>query len=152
NPNKGNTSECKPGSKHAFVVHGLWPQFETGMGPMSCSQVPLDADSKKLGAEIFADPGLVQHEWGKHGTCTGLSPHDYFTSVSTAANTIKVPDKYKSLSSPLQASPQDIVKDFAATNSAPATAFRVTCRSGELQELDACFDKDLHLRACGKVN
>ena len=35
--------------KHfGFVVHGLWPQSEAGMGPMSCPSDPVGSDEPQL--------------------------------------------------------------------------------------------------------
>src|ERR1017187_8213226 len=32
----GNAAECGLGNKVAFVVHGLWPQSDSGRGPENC--------------------------------------------------------------------------------------------------------------------
>src|SRR5579864_1709688 len=32
-----HSSECKPGGHVTFVLHGLWPQANTGAPPMSCA-------------------------------------------------------------------------------------------------------------------
>ena len=35
-------------------------------------------------------------------------------------------------------------------NGAPEGSFKVSCKSGALVEIDACFSKDFKYRACGK--
>jgi len=31
--------------------------------------------------DVMPSPGLIFHEWDRHGTCSGLSPHAYFEAV-----------------------------------------------------------------------
>jgi len=151
NPQKSGSNECSSGNKFGLVVHGMWPQFESGLGPMSCSGPSLDSDSKKIATQVMPDAGLAQHEWEKHGTCSGLSAHDYFTHIVTAFHSVKIPSEYQNLSQTINTTPQNVVQDFAKANNVSPDVFRVTCRSQELQEVDVCLDKNFQFRACGKV-
>ena len=70
-----------------FTLHGLWPAAE------SCPGKPFsDALVKDLLPEMKVDwlscpekggdnEGFWSHEWQKHGTCSGLSEHDFFAAA-----------------------------------------------------------------------
>ena len=74
-----NRQQCDIGRPYAFVVHGLWPQFERGF-PADCDTAEREVDNDTLRSlyDIMPSSGLIRHEWRKHGTCSGLSQHDYF--------------------------------------------------------------------------
>lgn len=64
--------QCAGDRPFHFVVHGLWPQFHRGF-PEYC-QVPAgDLERRTVNAmlDIMPAPGLVRHQWAKHGTCSG---------------------------------------------------------------------------------
>src|SRR5690606_36554500 len=79
-----NDPQCA-GRPFAFVVHGLWPQYERGF-PEYC-RVPAPRLNRSIvGAMLDVMPSqrLIYHQWDKHGTCTGLSPNSYFENVRKA--------------------------------------------------------------------
>ena len=149
---KKDPRECGAGRHVGFVVHGLWPQGETTRGPEKCgpaspvSQAVVQATLKYVPTE-----SLIQHEWAAHGTCSGLSAADYFAALRKARDSITLPGDLKEPSRKLQFSPAQLESAIAAANpSFPKTAFRTSCyRSGELQEVRICLNKDLSPRACG---
>src|SRR5438105_8337788 len=70
---------------YAFVVHGLWPQYETGF-PEYC-QVPaprLDRNIVSSMLDVMPAPRLIFHEWDRNGTCSGLTPRSYFDTIRKA--------------------------------------------------------------------
>src|SRR5258707_11790452 len=88
--------ECGPGKRLGFVVHGLWPQTETGRGPQNCGAAsPLPADLVQTMLKYFPTASLIQHEWQTHGTCSGLSAADYFAAVRTARDGLKIPSQFQ---------------------------------------------------------
>jgi ribonuclease T2 len=75
--------ECQTGAHRPLVIHGLWPErHEPRTYPQDCPAPPLDLDSA-LALEL-ADfmPGVTEHldehEWRKHGGCSGLGDYEYF--------------------------------------------------------------------------
>jgi ribonuclease T2 len=143
--------ECGAGRHVGFIVHGLWPQGESGRGPERCgSASPVSGDTVRVMLNYIPTESLIQHEWANHGTCSGLSAADYFAAVRKARDAVTIPDDLKQPAQPLQLSPAEIESRLAAANPRfPKEAFRVSCyRNGELQEARICFNKDLSPRAC----
>jgi len=143
--------ECGTGRHIGFVVHGLWPQDDSGQGPQNCG--PASPVSQAIINTMLAyipTPSLIQHEWATHGTCSGLSTADYFAAVRKARDSVKIPTELNQPSQQLQLSPADLASKAAAQNpSFPKDAFRTSCyRDGELQELRVCFNQDLSPRSC----
>jgi ribonuclease T2 len=146
-----NSSECRAGNHTAFVLHGLWPSADAGAPPMSCKRAsPVSAATVRHMLEYFPSKGLIQHEWDKHGTCSGLSAQDYFAQAEQAYKQAKIPDKYSNLDRPEKISVSEIEQDFAEANHAPQDAFRLSCHAGALVAVEACLDKDLKYQACPK--
>ena len=145
-----NNRECGTGNHVGFIVHGLWPQFNNGGFPKQCAPAsPVASDIVNRMLPIMMDAGLIQHEWRDHGTCSGLSPSAYFDSIRQVFGTVRVPDTYKTLSKEIQVNPPDVEAAFRAANpGVPATAYRVACSGGELNEVRICYGKDLKPQAC----
>lgn len=75
----------------SFILHGLWPQPSTeqycdvpkGVSDRKRSPVPLPDDVTDRLQTMLSDPSLMTtHEWYAHGTCSGVTPPEYF-SVAT---------------------------------------------------------------------
>jgi ribonuclease T2 len=144
-----HSSECRIGGHQAFVLHGLWPQASSGQPPMSCSNAsPVAADTVDHMLNFMPSRSLIQHEWQKHGTCTGLSAQDYFAQAEQAFTHVQVPPQYRSLEHEQQFSVPDVEKSFAQANHAPLESFRVSCYAGSLVSLEVCVDKNLQYRSC----
>ena len=142
--------ECAPGRRVGFVVHGLWPQLDNGDHPSQCAKArPVAQDIVKGTLPYIPDPGLIQHEWRDHGTCSGLSPAAYFDTVRRAADSVKIPDEFRQLNQRITDSPRDIAAKFVAANPGLRDSIRVTCSGGELAEVRVCLGKDLSPHACG---
>jgi len=93
--------------------------------------------------------GLIQHEWAEHGTCSGLSPRDYFGQAELAFKRVQIPEQYRSFPRAQEFRVSELKQAFAKTNhTAPAT-FRVSCHGSELVNVEACLTKDLQFRDCG---
>ncbi|MCU1339575.1 MAG: ribonuclease [Bryobacterales bacterium] len=146
-----NPRECGQGRHVGFVVHGLWPQGESGRGPERCGSVsPVSQDLVRFMLNYVPTESLIQHEWADHGSCTGLSAGDYFSLIRKARDSIALPDELKAPTREVRLSPEEIAAKLAAANPGyPPGAFRVSCyRDGELQEVRICLNKDLSPRTC----
>jgi ribonuclease T2 len=145
-------AECHGPRRFGFIVHGLWPQYEKGW-PENCDvhlQVPDNVVSGI--SDIMPARGLVYHEWSAHGTCSGLSPADFFALVRRAYTGITVPVSLSGASREIERSPDDIAAEFVhASPALTAQSVVVTCsRQGapRLREVHICLDRDLKARAC----
>jgi ribonuclease T2 len=146
--------QCDAGRRLGFVVHGLWPQYERGY-PSNCAAdrgAPRSAIEQT--GDLYPDPGLARHEWRTHGTCSGLSPSAYFGAVARARAMVTIPDPLVDLGGPGQTTPQNLERAFTAVNPGlRADMMAVGCRSGALQEIRICLDRDLRgFRTCPEVD
>ena len=86
-------SECRTDTHRSLVIHGLWPErFEPRTWPRDCPAPPLQLDA---GLELrLADlrPGMAadlhEHEWRKHGGCSGLDDDLYFSRALELAREV----------------------------------------------------------------
>ena len=91
---------------------------------------------------------MIQHEWAKHGTCSGLSTKDYFAAIEKLYTGLNVPDDFKKPADTESTSPGDIESKFASANNASKEAFRVSCPQNEFSAVEICLSKELQYLAC----
>ncbi|MEL7275780.1 MAG: ribonuclease T, partial [Pseudomonadota bacterium] len=58
--------QCDPRHDHGFILHGLWPQYESGY-PEYCRSSLRDPSRRQTGAmeDIMGSGGLAWHQWKK---------------------------------------------------------------------------------------
>lgn len=90
--------QCRSGRRYAFVVHGLWPQFERGF-PQDCDtdEKQVDDVASRSLYDLMPSAGLIGHEWREHGACSRLSQTDYFQVLRMAREKIVIPSEFRSL-------------------------------------------------------
>ncbi|MGC1461696.1 MAG: ribonuclease T [Terracidiphilus sp.] len=144
-----SATECA--AHAAFVLHGLWPQNTNGTYPESCSTAPGPADPGQF-KDIYPDPGLLQHEWQTHGTCSSLSADAFFQTARSAVRSITIPPTLATLTSQTSLPPNQIVALFTASNpSIPPESFAVSCGHNYLTAIEVCLDKSLHPIPCNSI-
>ena len=152
-PNRARDRQCG-GRPFSFVVHGLWPQYERGF-PSYC-QVPAPRLDRRIVGEmldLMPSPSLIFHEWDRHGTCSGLSPHVYFETVRKARAVVKIPSEYLALSNPITVTPDEVAVAFVKTNPGlPRGAVAVSCDGRRLTEVRVCLGKDFSFHDCGETS
>jgi ribonuclease T2 len=130
---------------YAFVVHGLWPQYDHGF-PQSC-EIPAPRLNRGIVADmldLMPAPHLVYDEWDKHGTCSGLSPRAYFDAVRRARAVVKIPPDYSELKTPLAVTPDAVAAAFIKANPGlTSQAIAVECDHRRLTEVRLCLAKDI---------
>jgi len=150
--NRAQDQQCS-GRPFAFVVHGLWPQYEHGF-PSFC-QVPAPRlDRRIVGSvlDLMPSPRLVFHEWDRHGTCSGLTPHAYFETIRKARAVVKIPDDYLALPQTRTVSAADVATAFVEANpNLSRDDFAVLCDRKRLTEVRLCLTKTFAFRACPEV-
>jgi len=137
--------QCAVGAAQGFVVHGLWPENSNRPYPSDCSDPGYIAGSALRETHgLYPAEGLARYEYRKHGTCTGLSPENYFHAVKYARERLTVPEILRAPHDALTLAPREIESAFVAANPALTSAnFAVTCSHGELIDLRVCVAKDL---------
>jgi len=151
-PNRRADPQCA-GRPYAFVVHGLWPQYERGF-PSYCKVPAPRLDRATVGSmlDLMPSPRLVFHEWDRHGTCSGLSPHAYFETVRKARAVVKIPDEYLSLAAPVTVTPATVTDAFRKANPGLASdAIAVACDKKRLTEVRVCLTREFGFRDCPEV-
>lgn len=89
-----------------FTIHGLWPQYYAGSYPADCTTEAFDVSVvNALGYNNFLEhwpnvqyaesdpnyPSFWEHEWTKHGTCSGLTQANYFQNALNVLKTYPTP-------------------------------------------------------------
>lgn len=146
----GRTStECDPNKHIGLVVHGLWPQYDNGKWPQDCTSTPpVSTATVNHMLPIMPGKQLIQHEWAKHGTCSGMTVNDYFAAIEKLYTNLSVPADFKQPSESSNTTASDIEAKFASANNAPKGAFRVSCPQNDFSAVEICLTKDLSYQAC----
>lgn len=147
----GDRHQCQ-GRGFGFVLHGLWPQFDTGGYPQECTAgVSLDGAAEGAGSTLYPSPKLMRHEWERHGTCSGLSPVEYFRTADRALAAVHIPSMFQAPRADQQLPPDQVLAAFHAANPAfPPHAMTVACNRDALSEVRICLARDLQPRTCGR--
>lgn len=148
-------AQCSTATPHGFLVHGLWPQYETGYPEYCPSSYPRGLRRSTLDAisSIMPSAGLARYEWRKHGMCSGLSEAAYFGLMLKAAEKVAVPPALRRTGSQRMLSPDAIEAAFVSANPGlRRDGIAVTCSARKLVEVRVCLTKDLQFRRCLDVD
>jgi ribonuclease T2 len=151
--NGGRSQQCG-GRPFSFVVHGLWPQYESGY-PEYCEQpsprLPRNIMVSML--DLMPAPGLIYNEWDKHGTCAGLPAKAYFETIRKARAAIKIPQEFLDVAGARTVTPAAVEDAFVKANPGLTNAgIAVTCNRTRLSEVRICLSRELQFRACDEVD
>ncbi len=149
-----DTHECGQGK--TFVLHGLWPdylptsqggQYHNGGYPANCSDAPLTPEAENAYPDLFASPNLAEHEWPKHGTCSGLAdPTQYFALVKQVYESVTIPQNYSQASETFTTTAAHIAQDFAKADPngilTPASVVPSCVGHKYLSEVYVCYSQD----------
>ena len=146
--------QCRTGADLGFTVHGLWPQYDHGY-PSDCNGTSRFPSRSALAetAGVYPDEGLARYEWRKHGTCSGLSPNDYFAAAKAARDAVAVPPLLKEPHQPRDLAPLDVEHAFTEANPRLRPGMLAAiCKDGTMDEVRICFAKDLKsFQVCPEV-
>lgn len=147
-----------------LAIHGLWPNYNEAQSghdwPQCCASIYgpnlnqtainlLAADMHQYWPDEQAQPGyntssFWAHEWGKHGTCSGLDQYTYFSSALRVEKTIGTPSIITSNAGG-SAALADVYSAYGADvcdGSSPCTV-SLDCDkdSGGLNTVTTCWEK-----------
>jgi ribonuclease T2 len=89
-----NAMECSGKSgRFGFILHGLWPESNSGPPPQWCAMTPLPSPRDYRDNLCMTPvPYLIAHEWLKHGSCMAKTPSAYFATASRLWRSVALPD------------------------------------------------------------
>lgn len=151
---RAEPAQCATARPFAFVVHGLWPQYQRGW-PETCQTPAPYVPEPVLRSMLDLMPSrrLVLHEWRKHGTCAGLDPTAYFDKVRRAYQAVTIPDAFRRLDDYRMVSPGEVEAAFRAANPGLASdMIAVDCDGRRLTEVRICLNRSLGFTSCAEVD
>lgn len=151
-----NRQQCGSGKSFAFVVHGLWPQFNGGDWPAYCrsnepQRVPDDLARDTL--DIMPGYGLIGHQWRKHGVCSGLDQRSYFDLARKAREKIVIPPVLRKLDRKVAVDPLALEAAFSKFNPGlDPEEMGISCQDNRFLEIRLCLTRSLEFRDCPSVD
>jgi len=139
-------------AEFGWTMHGLWPQYHRGY-PSYCRSLerPPSRGMTSDMADIMGTPGLAWHQWNKHGTCTGLTPEEYYALSREAYGRVVRPPAFRKLDKPVRLPAAVVEQAFLVANPGiEPDGLTVTCRDGYIQEVRVCLSRDLAPVPCGR--
>ncbi|MCA0319625.1 MAG: ribonuclease T2 [Proteobacteria bacterium] len=147
--------QCAGDRPYHFVVHGLWPQFTRGF-PEYCQVPAPELERRTVNAmlDIMPAPGLVRHQWAKHGTCSGeRSASAFFERVRQARAKVRIPAEFESASDYRTVSPDEVEDAFVRANPGlTREMIAVQCDERRLREVRICIGRDMNFTACQEID
>lgn len=154
---EANRQQCGHGRAQAytFVVHGLWPQYESSYPEFCPSEQPARVPNRLVDEyiDIMPSAGLIGHQWRKHGSCSGLDQPDYFALVRKAREQVTIPADLEQFDSEQRVTPEEVEEEFIQANPGlNEDGISVTCEGHFLEEVRIYLTHDLEFRSCDEVN
>ena len=149
---RDDTQQCSIGRKLGFVLHGLWPQYNQGW-PEYCTYAKLSTEVKAQFPNLYPNASLYDHEWDRHGTCSGLAPASYMSLAKKLKESILIPARYKAPEQPVRVTTAQFKKELVAANPKLSESSLAVYCSGSgrfLSELYVCFSQEGQPQACSK--
>lgn len=140
---------------HAFIVHGLWPQFERGYPEFCNTEHSSRVPQRQMNAmfDLMPSSGLIIHQWRKHGSCSGMAQNKFFDLLRAARDKVTIPPEYRQPVAYRNVDPSAMEKAFLEVNPGlVAGGIAVTCDRRYLREVRICMTRDLAFRACNEVD
>lgn len=143
--------QCDDDAGFGWVLHGLWPQFETGW-PSNCRSIQRDPARSETAsmADIMGSAGSAWHQWKKHGRCSGLASTEYFELARRTYMSMTRPAVFRKLQNPVTLPASVVEQAFLEENPAlGADMVTITCKNRRIQEVRICLDRSMEPRRCG---
>jgi ribonuclease T2 len=145
-------NQCSVGKRLGFVLHGLWPQYNTGY-PGDCATTRLADKVLAKFPNLFPSASLASHEWSKHGTCSGLTPEEYLTMAQEIKDSVTIPTAYQRPEKALRVTVDQLRQAFIDANPNFTSATLVVNCSGSgrfLKEIYVCFSREGEPIGCSR--
>jgi ribonuclease T2 len=143
--------QCGEDRGYGWILHGLWPQYENGW-PSFCQSgfSPPSRVETAAQADLFGAGGAAWYQWRKHGSCSGMSPQDYYRLARHAYDQVVRPEVFRRLERSVRLPAQVVEEAFLKENPGwQADMLTITCRDGYIHEARLCLTRDMQVRDCG---
>ena len=144
--------QCDAGRGITFVLHGLWPQYETGW-PTYCRTGEHDPSrgDTAAAADVFGGAGAAFYQWKKHGRCAGLSAPAFYAKARRVREAIVIPKVFAQINRRLEVPASVVEGAFIEANPGlKPDMITITCNQGMIEEVRICLTPDLAPRRCGE--
>jgi ribonuclease T2 len=152
---RANRMQCDSVEPKAFIVHGLWPQYDRGYPEYCRTELPdfVPRSLTDTMLDIMPSPGLVGGQWRKHGTCSGLDQKDYLAEVRKAYERVDIPELFEDPTRRRIISARNVEQAFMAANPGLSeNGIAVSCKDGRVSEVRICLTRSLDFRRCPNVD
>ena len=149
---RNDTLQCVE-HRYGFVVHGLWPQGERDAPAFCDSGQPRQVKSQIVDRylPIMPSPRLIEHQWRKHGTCSGLTQEEYFAAIGRAWERFRVPSAFQD-GSLTRTDRNTLLQQISDANpGVPREAVALRCRGQDFAEARICLSRSLQPVVCGSA-
>lgn len=138
--------------RFGFVLHGLWPEAAKGPPPQWCALTPPPKpEILRRNLCMTPAPGLLGHEWAKHGSCMAKKPETYFKVSGILWRSIAWPDADR-LSRKRDLTADDLREAFVMAN--PGWAREQvgveTNQRGWLKSVRLCYSRRFRPQRCAR--
>lgn len=142
---RANPLQCEA-NRFGLVVHGLWPQYRDRPGKQDWPQYcqPSQALPEALLRRHLCrqpSPVLMNCQWAKHGSCSGMSAPAYFAATERLAAALVLPDLPRG-----EQRAGDLLASLAKANAAAGLRqehMAVIAKDGALSEIRICYAKNM---------
>ncbi|MGZ0078445.1 ribonuclease T2 family protein [Methylomonas sp. YC3] len=138
------------GKKLGLVLHGLWPQYNVGY-PSFCTKEAYAPSQAQAFPELYPSEFLFEHEWEKHGTCSGLTQAGYFQLSQALKSKVAIPEAYQRPQKPFRTTADGLKSAFTEANPwLKEQAIAPFCSGGGrfFKEMFVCLDKGGATASC----
>jgi len=136
--------------RFGFVLHGLWPESNSGAPPQWCALTPRPLP-RTVRENLCSTPvpRLIEHEWAKHGSCMATTPEAYWGIARHIWARFQWPDAMRlSLRPDLTVGALREAVVLANPGLKREAVGVVMSRSGWLRELRICHNRQYRTVAC----
>lgn len=143
--------QCQEG--YSIIVHGLWTEKtaaeKTNLEKSEiCSEKPpeLSPVQQRVLEKLMPDEAVRNKAWQKYGACMGLSAQDYFRTIMSYTNKLKLPGTFKEEGSDRVVERDVLLAQILKLNTGLSEkGVYLRCQSNQektfLTEVRVCYDK-----------
>lgn len=142
-----HTAECSAQASQGFVVHGLWPDNNDRSDPTQCAATAFDPAAVPASLKSIMPANLYQHEWEKHGVCSGMNESDYFNKIAAVYHRLVIP--VSNTGQDQHVAPSALRTQFSKANPGwMPSAFSIQDKSNSLVAVRVCMTKSFGAMSC----